>query len=381
MSDSQTPAGTAPGTGTGTEKDSQAPAAGDATGNRKGPRLPLEFAVVVRYQAPNGEMVRSNCKTISVSVNGALLALNGTVEVGQSLQLTNVKTSQEVQCTVRSVRHNEKENINHVGIEFSVWTPEFWEITFPHQEGDPLPTPQPGKVHPVKPLFGRVGPMPSVPGEETQADADLEGPLKHLPMVGKLFDRIWHNKKAVIALAAVLAAVAVWAFLRPARQQQGTAAAVVPFVLPPRVAQVVPNSAGFRLAMASDFAPEATELLTQLGQSVSGEIAGAFAGSGQSRAYLMVKNDKSWRVGIVVDGQLRCDARYQSVAIAARIPQEVVRRMSWSAPPQAQPDGDGLLIVRSVRQRGSAVVLFLHGNEVISGTPADYGQIPALQTP
>jgi hypothetical protein len=199
------------------EKDSQPPAAGTDTGSRKGPRLPLEFAVVARYQALNGEMIRSNCKTISVGVNGALLALNGTVGVEQSLQLTNVKTSQEVQCIVRSVRQNEKDNVNQVGIEFSVWTPEFWEITFPHEAGDPLPTPQLGKVVPAKPVFGRVGTMPPNPGNEASPAAGPDGSFERLPVVRKLADRLWRNKKAMIAFVAVLVSLAAWAFVRLAR--------------------------------------------------------------------------------------------------------------------------------------------------------------------
>jgi len=191
VSDTPTPAGAA--------------VAGKANA-RRAPRLPLEFAVLVRYQDANGEMIRSYCKTVSVSVDGALLALDGTLHVGQSLQLTNVKTSNEVQCTVRSV--GEKDRANHIGIEFGIRSPEFWEISFPRQEGDP-PAPE---VRP-KARAVRATPTPAsgknktTPG--TTADGSGQLPAADQPVAGT-----WRHKKALIALAALLALAGVWMLLQ-----------------------------------------------------------------------------------------------------------------------------------------------------------------------
>ena len=109
---------------------------------RRGPRLPLQFPVLVSFQAENGEQLRRNGETVSVSVNrrALLLVLRESVAVGQSILLTNAKTDEEIQCTVKSVK--QKNDTHHVGIEFATWCPEFWEITFPREPGDPEPPPE-----------------------------------------------------------------------------------------------------------------------------------------------------------------------------------------------------------------------------------------------
>jgi hypothetical protein len=178
-----------------TESESQLLPAPPSLGARKSPRLPLEFAVVARYGAPDGEMVRVNCKTVSVGVNGALLALNRTVTVGQSMQLTNAKTAQELQCIVKSIRQMEKENVYHVGVEFLSWAPEFWEITFPRQEGDPSPGSPSGSERPAKPFFGRVGPMPASPREEDSPDANLGNSAEQSTPIQSLANRLWRRNK------------------------------------------------------------------------------------------------------------------------------------------------------------------------------------------
>ena len=178
-----------------TESESQLLPAPPSLGARKSPRLPLEFAVVARYGTPDGEMARVNCKTVSVGVNGALLALNRTVTVGTSMQLTNAKTAQEVQCIVKSIRQMEKENVYHVGVEFLSWAPEFWEITFPRQEGDPSPGSPSGSERPAKPFFGRVGPMPANLQDEDSPDARLGNSAEEPSAIQALANRLWRKNK------------------------------------------------------------------------------------------------------------------------------------------------------------------------------------------
>jgi hypothetical protein len=166
---------------------------------RRGPRLPLEFAVLVRYQNQNGETVRCNCRTLSVSVNGALIALPAPVTVGQTLLLTNVKTSQEIECTARSLK--QEENANHVAIEFASWSPEFWEITFPREADDPPAKADTANVRPTKPVFGHVGPMPAPPGSKVDSRTLLIQWTKG-------------HKKILIGLIPLLLALVLWIALQ-----------------------------------------------------------------------------------------------------------------------------------------------------------------------
>ncbi len=344
------------------------PAPASAPSARKGPHLPLEFPVIVRYEQENGEAIRLHTRTVSVAVNGALLLLPAPLPQNHAIRLVNVKTTQEIECIVRSVR--EKNGQYHAGVEFAAWCPDFWEITFPREQGDPAPEPPPDQ-RPSRPFFGREriapGPLPA------QADLPLQAASHKLLRRLVLFG--W--RKYLLLPLPVLLLAAVWLALRPASGNAPPAPPPAP--LPGELLQIVPGIAGFRLAAATDFAIQASAFLHQLGQPVSGKIPGQFTPAGQSTAYLLVNSEPSWRVLIVENGQLRCDARYKSIAIAGRIPHDLLPRIHWLDRSPAQPSGDGLLLVRSASQKDSALVLFLQGTDVLSAVPADYEEIPLLQ--
>lgn len=176
------------------------------TPQRRGPRLPLEFPVLISYLAENGEQSRKNGKTLSVSVNGALLALTEAVAIGQPLVLTNAKTGKEIECIVRSIQ--QKNEVSHVGIEFATWSPEFWEISFPREPGDPEPSEAPDFAQAPRrsgqniSRKARTGEPATHPPGRTSASSD---PAAQQP-------EPWKHKKLAIALAAlaVWAVVVVW---------------------------------------------------------------------------------------------------------------------------------------------------------------------------
>lgn len=93
-------------------------------------------------------------------------------------------------------------------------------------------------------------------------------------------------------------------------------------------------------------------------QEVSSQIAGDFTGSGESRGYLWVGNNKLWHVVLLANNQARCDVSLASIAIAAWVPKESINRIQWDGPPP-ESTGDGLLIVRSAKDPSSGVFLSL----------------------
>lgn len=139
--------------------------------------------------------------------------------------------------------------------------------------------------------------------------------------------------------------------------------------------RIMPRGAGVRLATKEDFDPEAVSWLQNGGQDVSSQIAGDFTGVGESRGYLWVGKNKSWRVVLLANNQARCDVSLPSVAIAAWVPKESINRIRWDGP-APEPSGDGLLIVRSAKDPSSGVFLSLRGNEIVGSRPADYRQVP-----
>ena len=142
------------------------------------------------------------------------------------------------------------------------------------------------------------------------------------------------------------------------------------------MSRVMPRAAGFRMATKEDFDRVAVSRLWNESQEVSGEIAGDFTGSGESRAYLWVGNNKSWHVVIPAGAEMSCDLSFPAIAVAAPVSRESLKRIQWDGPAPTEPSGDGLLIVPSAQDRTSAVVLFLKGTEVVGSRPADYREIP-----
>jgi diguanylate cyclase (GGDEF)-like protein len=142
------------------------------------------------------------------------------------------------------------------------------------------------------------------------------------------------------------------------------------------MSRVMPHAPGFRLATKEDFDPEAVSWLQNGGQEASGGIRGDFSSSGGSQAYLWVGEDKSWQVVVVTGTRMRCDLSFQSIAIAAPVSKEFIKRIQWDGPAPPEPSGDGLLIVHSAKDPASGVVLFLQGNDIVRSRPADYRQVP-----
>lgn len=146
-------------------------------------------------------------------------------------------------------------------------------------------------------------------------------------------------------------------------------------------ARLIPGIEKYRLATRGDFDSDTVSWLNGSGQKVTGQVSGAFSAYGQSRVYILVGDDKLWRIVILANGKLRCDAQYRGVAIVARVPKDAVQKINWADPPPSDSEGDGLLVVRAANDFGTSVVLFLRGDQVVSGTPSDYRQIPFDQAP
>jgi hypothetical protein len=83
---------------------------------------------------------------------------------------------------------------------------------------------------------------------------------------------------------------------------------------------------------------------------------------------------------IFAGGELRYNAEYPVIAIAARFPKELIEKTSWSDSSPPESSGDGLLIVRAADSPASAVVLFVRPDQVVTASPTDYRQIPYSQS-
>jgi hypothetical protein len=360
----------------------------ELTGFRRSERVSIEMPVEVYALRENEKPTSEVCKTVSVNAHGALLALTMPVALGEMLRLKNPQTQKEIKCRVCRFATGYLDGVKQVGIEFVAASPRFWNIAFPPADWDPAWVPPIPHERP-EPLL----PPPDPAGEPSQqrtpntTSNDLDerfgeamrgrhessgnSKVEPRPRAWRILIWLTFITTGLIGLILLFAAMSH-------RSSTDTGPEVGPAIqdIAPEQARLIPEIENYRLATSRDFDPVAVSWLTNSGQQVSGEIQGAFSALGQSDAYVMVGKDGMWRIVILGDGKLRCDAQYRTVAIVARVAREAMHKIVWATPPPADSEGDGLLVVRSVNDLGSAVVLFLRGDEVVSGTPSGPWRIP-----
>lgn len=306
----------------------------DGVGMLNGEVVRVRVELPVRVCLP-GESSYQLTKTIEIGTSGALLIIPGNVQTGQTLLLINPKSSNQAACKVCYVRKKE-DGKNHVGVEFINESSQFWGFALSSMQWEPA--------------------------------------TATLPQDAPLASKRW---RAIGWPALVLASGLGLFFLLTASRPKASAAPApaassIALEMANEEASLIPEIDDYRLATAGDFDPDSVLWLTHSGQPVGGTIRGAFSAFGESRAYVMIGKSQMRRVLIVANGKLYCDAQYKSVAIAVRVPKETIGSVDWADPPPADVDGDGLLVVRSAKDTTSGVVLFLRGDQVVSGTPFDY---------
>ncbi|HET8667325.1 MAG TPA: hypothetical protein VFM10_05035 [Terriglobales bacterium] len=144
-------------------------------------------------------------------------------------------------------------------------------------------------------------------------------------------------------------------------------------VLPVDAAKV-PGASKWRVAGENNFENEGVAWLRRNNQSISGRIAADFAGNGKidGVAYILAAPNGDKRVVVLSRGTNAYDTRFKYIGLAARIPKAILNSIEWAGTPPVNPDGDGLLIVRTPNDRRSGLIIFTQGTRIISATPKDY---------
>jgi hypothetical protein len=101
---------------------------------RRSQRVILSLPITIRSEeAHRDASFEEVTHTLIVNAHGALIALAATVEIGQTLRLTNRRTGEEQLCHVLYVG-SISDGKAQIGIEFKNPSPEFWHIAFPPDE-------------------------------------------------------------------------------------------------------------------------------------------------------------------------------------------------------------------------------------------------------
>lgn len=107
-------------------------------------RVHLAIAVFVYGHTTSDTPFKEISQTLTINANGCLLELATPVMKDQPILLTNMKTSEEIPCTVVTMGSTSNGK-TQVGIRFATPSPRFWGLGFPPEDWDPAdrkrPTP------------------------------------------------------------------------------------------------------------------------------------------------------------------------------------------------------------------------------------------------
>jgi hypothetical protein len=106
------------------------------TTRRRSQRLFLQVPVVIEANEPNKAPFREETCTVVLNAHGTLLEMRAPIETGRTVNLKNLRTSEEIECTVKLVNPSEGGKFN-VALEFKKPHASFWQITFPPEDWAP----------------------------------------------------------------------------------------------------------------------------------------------------------------------------------------------------------------------------------------------------
>jgi len=356
------------------------------SGFRRSQRIALETSVDVHIGGENEQAVVEHTKTLNVSAHGALLVLTTPVKPGQWVRLRSPQTKKEIECLVHRIVSPYAGGEGQISVQFAVVTPDFWGIASPPADWDPAWVPPPQHLSLELPL---EEPPPPPELQKLAAASLLSELVKEItqdlakPIEGGTGAAKPKGSRVFKWLILPVAAAALFTLSIATRKSghAGSAANENSSLTSVSVedAGKIPGLERLRLATEQDFDADAVSWLRSSDQLVSGRIPGLYFGAFESNAYILVGKANERRVVILATGELHYNAEYPVIAIAARVPKELIQKISWADPSPPDSDRDGLLIVRAADSPASAVVVFLRGNQVVSANPTDYRQIPFSQ--
>ena len=100
-------------------------------------RVSISLPVMVHGEREMGEKFCVRALTRSVNQQGALLVMEESVVVGQTLMIVNENTNRSIETRVAHVKR-ERDGKLFVGLEFVNADINFWKMTFPAPNARPL---------------------------------------------------------------------------------------------------------------------------------------------------------------------------------------------------------------------------------------------------
>lgn len=105
----------------------------ESSNRRRSQRVPLQVAVLIRVNMPDGRCVQAQAFTSVVNAHGGLVEASMNLETNQKILVINPHSRKEVGCRVIRVK-GPIEGLYEVAFEFDKGNPRFWPINFPPED-------------------------------------------------------------------------------------------------------------------------------------------------------------------------------------------------------------------------------------------------------
>lgn len=106
------------------------------TTRRRSQRLFLRVPVIVEAIRPGKPPFLEETHTVVLNAHGTLLEMDVALETGQTVSLRNIRTTEQIECTVKLVTTTDHGKFN-VALEFKTPNASFWQISFPPEDWSP----------------------------------------------------------------------------------------------------------------------------------------------------------------------------------------------------------------------------------------------------
>lgn len=190
--------------------------------------------------------------------------------------------------------------------------------------------------------------------------------------------RNWFRIAYVCASVLLLSATLV-ARVRRDTGKSNAVAASAPKTTDSSELSHIPDSNGWRLVQKSDFDPSALNWMRDEGYPVEGSVSFDVSPERESGvAYLLKPKGATspTRLVIAVNGSVKFDVKFPEVAMMALVRHDALNHIEWGRrPPQAHPEGDGVLVIWRLNEPQSSTLFFANGSRVYSADPKDYQNI------
>ncbi|HUR37283.1 MAG TPA: hypothetical protein VM009_05670 [Terriglobales bacterium] len=184
--------------------------------------------------------------------------------------------------------------------------------------------------------------------------------------------------RIAVAIGAITALAAIFVMQAPnANAPLEESSQPLPVGIMPVDMPLILNAERWHAATADDFLPEVLNWMRSYGVDPEGRFeldVDSGAGS-QDVAYFLSGEGTQRRVVLLQNRENVYDSVFPDMVAVVRVPRSSMQSIEWKKKPSADPDGDGLLIIRGTSGNLRGVVVFMKEGHAYSGNPVTYENI------